>query len=380
MDAVDLQLILGRAPHLTAHKLRRALQRIGCVPPGTAAIAALVGESAARLQQLGLPPTASRWLAAPDHALIQADRRWLERRRVVIIDAFSCAYPPRLAALHDAAAVLFVRGDAGILAAAQFAIVGCRGATLSGRRTAREFAAQLSCAGLTITSGLALGIDAAGHEGALQAGGQTVAVLGSGLEQVYPHCHGPLAERIVAHGALVSELPRDALPEPWSFPRRNRLISGLSLGTLVVEATENSGSLITARLALAQRRPLFAVPGPIHSPQARGCHQLIRNGARLVESASDILREISGFLPKQADMSPFLSRDRVTSPGARLDKGQKILLDAFGSESASIDALVERTGFPSHSVASMLLILELQGAIGEEEGGRYVRLRDERHG
>jgi len=380
MEAVELQLILGRAPNLNAHRLRRALQRIGIARPGTAAIEALVGESAARLQHLGLPPTASRWLNAPDDALIQADRRWLERRRVTIIDAFSPAYPPRLAALHEAAAVLFVRGDAGILTAPQLAIVGTRGPTLSGRRTAMEFAAQLSHAGLTITSGLALGIDAAGHEGALQAGGQTVAVLGSGLERMYPDRHGPLAERIVAHGALVSELPRDAAPVAWNFPRRNRLISGLSLGTLVVEAAENSGSLITARLALTQGRPLFAIPGSIHSPQARGCHQLIREGARLVESAPDILREISGFCAKQADMSPVFSRDRVTPRAARLDKGHKILLDAFGCESASIDALVERTGFPSQSVTSMLLILELQGAIGEEAGGRYIRLRDERHG
>ena len=374
MDAVTLQLILGRATGLTALKLRCALERLGLAPGGIAAAEALLVESAATLQRLGLPPAASKWLTAPDPALIAADRRWHERHRIVLIDALSPGYPPQLAAIRDAPAMLYLRGHAGTLSEPQLAIVGSRTPSIPGRRTAMQLAAELSRAGLTITSGLALGIDAAGHEGALAAGGRTVAVLGSGLDQVYPRRHGPLADRIAAEGALVSELPRGAAPVRWSFPRRNRLISGLSLGTLVVEAAGDSGSLITARLAERQGRAVFAVPGPIHNLQARGCHQLIRGGARLVEGVSDILREITGFVAKQDDMSPVLRPERVTAPGTRLDKGHKILLDAFGSESASVDMLVERTGFPSQSVASMLLILELQGAIGAEAGGRYVRL------
>jgi DNA processing protein len=380
MDAVTLQLILGRATGLTALKLRGALRRLGFAQPGIAAAEALLAESAASLENLGLPAAASAWLSAPERALIDADRRWHERHRIVLIDALSPGYPPQLAAIRDAPGVLFVRGRAATLSEPQLAMVGSRTPSIPGRRTAMQLAAELSRAGLTITSGLALGIDAAAHEGALAAGGRTVAVLGAGLDQIYPRRHGPLAERIAADGALVSELPRGAAPVRWSFPRRNRLISGLSLGTLVVEAADDSGSLITARLAARQRRAVFAIPGPIHNPQARGCHQLIRDGARLVEGAPDILREIPGFTAKQDDMTAALSRKRVTPPGTRLDKGHKILLDALGSESASVDMLVERTGFPSQSIASMLLFLELQGAIGAEAGGRYVRLWDERHG
>ncbi|MGA8707719.1 MAG: DNA-processing protein DprA, partial [Steroidobacteraceae bacterium] len=220
----------------------------------------------------------------------------------------------------------------------------------------------------------------AAHHGALLAGGRTVAVLGSGLDQIYPERHEPLAERIVASGALVSELPPRTAPVHWSFPRRNRLISGLSLGTLVIEAANDSGSLTTARRARSQGRAVFAVPGSIHNPQARGCHQLIKEGARLVQSSGDILRELRPILVKTDDISVTSKPNRVTRRSPRLDKDQKILLDALGFEPASIDSLVGRTGFPSHSVASMLVMLQFAGAVGAEPGGRYVRLFDERHG
>jgi DNA processing protein len=172
----------------------------------------------------------------------------------------------------------------------------------------------------------------------------------------------------------VSEFPRGTAPRRTHFPRRNRVISALSLGTLVVEAAQHSGSLITAQFALEQGRKVFAIPGSIGNPLTRGCHALIRAGATLVESAEDILQEIAISFPKQHDMSCDCRRDRVTPDATRLDKGQKILLDAMGFESASVDALVERTGFPSHAVASMLVILEFQGMVGSEIGGRYVRL------
>jgi DNA processing protein len=372
MDAVALQLILGRA-NLTAGRLRRALERLG-TQPGIAAAAALIGESTPLLRGLGLPPAASRWLSAPDHAAVEADRRWLERQRIEVIDALSTAYPSRLAAIEDAPAVLYVRGAAATLSEPQLAIVGTRTPTAPGRATAQRFAAELARAGLTITSGLALGIDAASHQGALAAGGRTIAVLASGLDRVYPPEHRGLSERILTQGALVTELPRKTAPVRWSFPRRNRLISGLSLGTLVVEAAEDSGSLITARLALKQGRRLFAIPGPIQNLQVRGCHQLIREGAKLVEGVGDILREITELSAKLDDGRPHSSADQVTPEGLALDKEHKILLDALGFEAASVDMLVERTGFPSHCVVSMLLILELQGAIGGQAGGRYVRL------
>lgn len=378
MDPVVLQLILGRAG-LTAGRLRRALARSGGAPSGgapieLAAAEALIGASAATLRSYGLPPGATRWLSTPDHAAVEVDRCWVEQQHIAVIDMLSRDYPAQLASIDDAPAVLYTRGEPAALQQTQLAIVGSRTPTVPGRRTARRFAAELARAGITITSGLALGIDAAAHEGALDAGGQTVAVLGSGLDCVYPSRHRELYQRIAAQGALVTELPRHTAPVRWSFPRRNRLISGLSRGTLVVEAAQDSGSLITARLALKQGRKVFAIPGPIQNPNARGCHQLIREGAKLVEGVPDILREITDFSAKQTVKSAAASADRRATPGFELDKGHKILLDALGFESASIDMLVERTGFPSHSVVSMLLILELQGAIGEEPGGRYVRL------
>jgi DNA processing protein len=380
MEAVALQLVLGRAPGLRYAQLHAALERIASPQPDIAAVEALIGERPATLRSLGLNAAASRWLHAPDAALLEADREWIARERVGLLDALDPRYPPLLAQLSCAPALLFVRGEIEALRLPQLAIVGTRSPTEPGRRTARQFAAALAHAGLAITSGLALGIDAAGHEGALSAGGRTVAVLGSGLDRIYPARHGLLAARIAVCGALISEFPRATEPVRNNFPQRNRLMSGLSLGTLVVEAARESGSLITAHFALEQGREVFAIPGSIHNPLTRGCHALIRAGAKLVESTQDIFEEIDNFLPKQCHKPLSRRPECVTRTSDSLDKGHKILLDAFGFESASVDMLVERTGFPSQSVASMLLILELEGAVGSEAGGRYVRLQDERPG
>jgi DNA processing protein len=379
MDAVELQLILGHAG-LTARRLRGALERLGVTTSHVSAVESLLDQPAAELRRLQIPPTASAWLAAPDRRRIESDRRWQERQNVALIDCFEATYPVRLAAIGDAPALLYVRGESSCLDQPQVAMVGTRMPTQTGLRTARQFAASLVRSGLAVTSGLAFGIDAASHQAALVAQGRTVAVIGSGLDQVYPPQHEQLAERIVSHGALVSERAPGTAPVRWSFPRRNRLISGLSLATLVVEAACDSGSLSTARQAIRQGRPLFAIPSSIHNFKARGCHQLIREGARLAETAADILREIAVFPVKKQHMSAASCRDRVTSKSRRLDKDQKILLDALGFEPASIDTLVDRTGFPSQSVASMLLMLELAGAVGAEPGGYFVRLFDERHG
>lgn len=378
MEATELRLILGRAG-LSARRLSSAIARAQ-LPPSTAAVEALLRRPATALRQLGLSPAASAWFSAPDQELVERDRRWLERHGIVLLDVFASDYPPLLAAISDAPALLYARGTVAALSAPQLAIVGTRIPTLPGQRTSMHWAGALAASGLTITSGLALGIDAAAHHGALLAGGRTVAVLGSGLDEIYPERHEPLAERIVASGALVSELPPRTAPVHWSFPRRNRLISGLSLGTLVIEAANDSGSLTTARRAHSQGRAVFAVPGSIHNPQARGCHQLIKEGARLVQSTGDILRELRPVLAKTDDISVTSKPNRVTRRSPRLDKDQKILLDALGFEPASIDSLVGRTGFPSHSVASMLVMLQFAGAVGAEPGGRYVRLFDERHG
>jgi DNA processing protein len=380
MDAVFLQLVLGRASGLRYGQLHSALKRISRPPTDIFAVEALLGMRSDTLQSLGLGAAASAWLQAPDAATLAADRKWIERNRIQLLDAFDPRYPPLLTHVRDAPALLYVRGDIESLSLPQLAIVGSRNATLQARQTAIQFAAELSRHGLTITSGLALGIDAAGHEGALRADGRTIAVLGSGLDKIYPARHGALAARIAARGAIITEFPRGTPPLRNHFPQRNRLMSGLSLGTLVVEAADKSGSLITAQFALDQGREVFAIPGSIHNPLTRGCHALIRSGAKLVESTREIIEEIANSLPKQDDMSRNSSPERVTRRLATLDKGHKILLDALGFDPTSVDVLAERTGFPSESVASMLLILELQGVVGPEAGGRYVRLPDERPG
>lgn len=373
MDATDLRLILGRSG-LSARRLHAALaaRRIGA--PSLACVEDLVGLPSHELASLGLPPAACAWLAAPDARQLAQDRRWHERHQVRIIDSFDARYPRRLAGIADAPALLYVRGDPAVLQKPQLAIVGTRSPTLPGRELAHRWAAYLARAGLVITSGLALGIDAAAHEGALNAQAPTVAVLGTGVDRVYPTRHASLARRILGQGALVSELPPGTAPVRWSFPRRNRMISGLACGTLVVEAASDSGSLLTAQCAIEQRRLLFAIPGSVHNPQARGCHRLLREGAHLAESADDVLRGLAQFLTEPQDCAGDLTPRGSRSASLRLDKKHKILLDALGFEAASIDALVTRTGFSSSSVASMLLFLQLCGAVGAEPGGRFVRL------
>jgi DNA processing protein len=274
----------------------------------------------------------------------------------------------------DAPGVLYVRGDVRILSEPQLAMVGSRNPTAGGRATAREFAMFFANAGITITSGLALGIDTACHEGALAGGGPTVAVLGCGLDQIYPRENQALADRIAATGALITEFPPGSSPLPAYFPQRNRIIAGLSHGTLVVEAAQRSGSLITARLAGVAGREVFAIPGSIHNPLARGCHQLIRQGAKLVEHPEDVLSELKISLVAQLVASASGAPPRSQQGAPPLDKEYKILLDALAFEPASVDSLIERTGMNSESIASMLLILELDGHVAPHPGGRYSRM------
>lgn len=371
MQAIDEQaraLALARAPGLHADHLRDA-------SPDDDPIA-LVGSSIARLTARGIPPAAAAWLAHPDATLLEGDRRWMETAGVQLIGCGSERYPPLLRRIAAAPVALYVQGSVESLLSAQLAIVGSRNPTASGARTAHEFAAYLAHEGLTITSGLAIGIDARAHEGALAGGGRTVAVLGCGLDTVYPPEHAPLAARIVAQGgALLSEFPPGTVPQRWNFPRRNRLISGLSLGTLVVEAARQSGSLITARCALDQGREVFAIPGSIHNPLARGCHQLLREGAKLVETAADVWSELKIPFTKQDITDSPEDPESGTAAAPGLDKDYEILLDALGFEPQSIDALVDRTGLTSPHLASMLLILELEGRVGLHPGGRYARVR-----
>jgi len=317
-----------------------------------------------------LPPAARTFLATPDESAVALDLAWLETSGATILLCTDREYPPLLRQISGAPAALYVLGSVESLASAQLAMVGSRHATPAGCSTARDFAAWFARAGLTVTSGLAEGIDAASHAGALAAGGLTVAVCGSGLDRVYPAGHAALAARIRAHGALLSEFPPRTPPLRQHFPRRNRIISGLSLGTLVVEAARRSGSLITARLAADAGREVFAIPGSIHSPLARGCHQLIKQGAKLVEEAADVISELKISFPKEPLTT---SRSEPARAGA-LDKEYEMLLDALDFAPTTIDGLVARTHLPTESVASMLLILELEGRVAALPGGRYGRM------
>jgi len=328
----------------------------------------------AALTRLGLTTDGIRWLSNPDEARLAADLRWLDESRCLLLPCTAAAYPQMLRESPDAPPLLYVRGRAECLGEPQLAMVGSRNPSAGGRATARRFAGQFAQLGLTVTSGLALGIDAACHEGALGAGGNTVAVLAHGLDDLYPREHQDLADRIAAAGALVSEFPPGVAALNHHFPRRNRIIAGLSHGTLVIEAAARSGSLITARLAGNAGREVFAIPGSIYNPLSRGCHALIRQGAKLVECPEDVLAELKISLAAQLLAAPENDAPGQPRAGGALDKAYKILLDALAFEPASVDTLIERTGLNSESIASMLLVLELDGHVAPHPGGRYSRM------
>ena len=330
------------------------------------------------LARVDLPFAAQEFLRTPDTAALAADLEWLRASGARLVLWGQTEYPKPLAAIRGAPAALYVTGDLGALNAPQLAMVGARKASPLGRAIARELAGALTQMGLAITSGLAAGIDTASHEGALRAGGRTVAVLGTGPDQIYPPENAGLAVRIRAAGALVSEFPPRAGPQRQHFPRRNRIISGLAIGTLVVEAAQGSGALITAEQALEQGREVFAVPGSIRSPLSWGCHRLIREGAHLVEGVPDVIAGLRFNHEIQRVVATDRgSREGRASPsegGSPLDKEYEMLLDALGFEPATIDTLVARSGLSGESIASMLLILELEGRIAPYPGGLYGRL------
>ncbi len=297
-------------------------------------------------------------------------------------------YPALLKQIHSPPPILFVQGDVSLLKDPQLAIIGSRNPTQGGRDNAYEFAKYLARNGLCITSGLALGVDGFSHKGALDAGAPTVSVVATGLDRVYPARHRELAHAISQQGVLVSEYTIGTPVRAQNFPRRNRIISGLSVGTLVIEAAIKSGSLITARYANEQSREVFAIPGSIHNPLARGCHQLIRQGAKLVENAEHILEEISPALQiilaeqnaietitDSAKESTSKASLEVTNKSSNLlDPDQRLILQTMGYDPLPIDKLVIQTGLTIDKVSSILLILELQGYVEACGGGQYTRL------
>ncbi len=316
------------------------------------------------------------YLLKPDLEGVEADMRWLEQPDNRLLRITDSGYPARLRELPNPPSALFLHGDPDLLSLPQLAIVGSRNPSTGGRRNAHDFAAHLASAGLVIGSGLATGIDAAAHRGALDADGLTLAVTGTGLDRVYPAKNRSLAHEIAMSGLLVSEFPTGTPPLPANFPRRNRILAGLSLGTLVVEAALQSGSLITARLATESGREVFAIPGSIHNPLARGCHALIRDGAKLVETGAHVLEELAPLLSEAGfsthehtpAASQTLGRDEA------MDAQHRELLDAMGFDPVTTDELVERTGFPAAEVSSILLLLELQGHVSSGAGGLFTQL------
>lgn len=311
-------------------------------------------------------------LKKPDWKRVDACLIWLEKLERDIFHWRDPRYPPLLREIASPPLILFIEGNASILQEHQLAIVGTRQPTPTGLETAYQFASELAGQGFIITSGLARGIDGASHQGCLAVEGKTVAVLGSGLTHIYPTCHQRLAQRIVEKGgALISEFFPDSPPKAEHFPRRNRIISGLSLGIIVIEAALRSGSLITARYAAEQGREVFAVPGSIRNPLSQGCHALLKQGAALIESSQDVLLELS-FSPLFTEQKRGFEVNSQLGTKSGLDSDNIKLVECLGFETTTIDTLVARTGLTAERLLARLVLLELQGYISTVPGG-YVR-------
>ena len=387
MDREELGawLRLTLAPGVGNGAARRLLSTFG-LPP------AIFQQSAAALEQCvtvaqaralrEVPLTWQPLLDVTSQWLADADPQGPTRDIVTLGDA---RYPQSLLETEDPPLLLYVMGPAHLLAHQPFAtgrclaVVGSRNPTPQGAENARLFSRALRGAGLTIVSGLALGVDAAAHEGALDAatreadGVATIAVVGTGLDRVYPRKNLDLAHRIAAQGLLISEYPLGTPPLAANFPKRNRIISGLSQGTLVIEAALASGSLITARMAVEQGREVFAIPGSIHAPQSRGCHALIRQGAKLVESAQDVLEELNMPLHEAAPDRRTVQAGSDTVPGG-MDDARNPVLSALGFDPMGMDALIARTGMDAPSLQVALLELELAGCVARLPGGLFQRM------
>lgn len=379
------------APGLGSQRLHRLRQHFP--NPDDALAAARSGEAK-------LPDAARQWLKTPDQALIDRHLQWADHPEHHILLLDSDGYPELLADTTSPPLLLFVVGNPEYLWQPQVAVVGSRSPSHNGLELAHEMAAQLAVAGLTVTSGMAGGIDAAAHGAALEHQQPTVAVLGTGVDRVYPAVNKPLAQRIAVHGALVSEFPLGTEARAGHFPARNRIISGLSIATLVIEASLRSGSLITARLAGEQGREVFAVPGSVRNATSRGCHALIRDGARLVENAGQLLEDIAPLAGRLASQLRLAAqeahsaqdtagieaapgkhhKDRHGEPPAALvadlDEDYHRLLQAMGGDPLSLDELVEATDLTPEAISSMLLMLELRGHVAAESGGNWTRIHE----
>lgn len=376
--APEHSLALLHAPGLTHQAVTVLLKHFGNA--GEVCRAAKDGALAEHFNK-HLSPDTEYFLKAPSGQAYENDLRWLEKPNRHLIPITAPEYPIRLREDKSAPIALFVRGDTTLLCDPQIAIVGTRQPTPAGAEITAEFAASLGRKGLIITSGLATGVDSHAHRAALRINAPTIAAVGTGLNVCYPRQNASLAEQIAESGALVSEFPCDTPAKREHFPRRNRIISGMSLGVVVVEAGYKSGALITARLAGEQGRDVFAVPGSIRNPMARGCHRLIGQGARLVQSPDEVFEGIAGRISPED-----LGRSSPGAPGAEdgdgkpavcgepPDKKHKQLLEQMGYDPVSPDTLVERCNQPAAEIASMLLVLELEGYV-ISQNGFYSRVK-----
>ncbi|MBA4142282.1 MAG: DNA-protecting protein DprA [Nitrosospira sp.] len=350
-------LALGLIDGLGDESIRRLLVAFGSP-------AQIFSANSAALKRVVKTKVASKIVQGADGNKISATLEWLGKPANHIITLADSDYPPLLLNIPDPPPVLYLKGRRELLGSPALAIVGSRNATPQGLANAEAFAEAASNAGLCIASGMALGIDAAAHRGGLRGNASTIAIVGTGLDLVYPASNRKLAHELAEKGALVSEFPLGTPTIGSNFPRRNRIISGVSLGCLVVEAALRSGSLITAKQALEQGREVFAVPGSIHSPLSKGCHSLIKQGAKLVESAEDILDELG-----------YCDTGTSAANNAEPEGEQSTLLKHLGHDITDINTLCLRSGLTVETVSAMLLGFELEGIVASLPGGRYQRLR-----
>ncbi|NCF61303.1 MAG: DNA-protecting protein DprA [Gammaproteobacteria bacterium] len=371
-------LIALRAPQLGGARLVRLMEQLG----GSDQLAAA---SRGDLKHAGLHEEAIHAVLHPDLAQLEKDLKWLSEPTHDLLTWENEQFPALLRNIPSPPAALFVDGDPDILWHPQVAVIGSRNPTAGGKDNARDFSGELTRRGMTVTSGLAAGIDSISHAAALDTGGTTVAVMGTGLDRIYPASSRNLAERIRAKGVLVSEFALGTGAKRSNFPARNRIISGLSLGVLVIEAGLRSGTLITARLAGNQGRDVFALPGSIHNPMAKGCHRLIRDGARLIESVEEIMQELAPMagqlaaeLQKQIDFgeeSPMSLplENKPEDPQVEQDPDYQVLWSCLGFDPKPIDTIIEQSGLTASAVSAMLLLLELRGKVEVHSGGAYSR-------
>lgn len=340
---------------------------------------AVFAASVARLTDAGLQPAVARAIVSFDQwEAVDAELKQIARAGVRLVTWADSEYPKNLTHIHDPPPFVYVRGSLEPQDQVAVAIVGARSASTYGRDVTRQLARDLAHRRVTVVSGLARGIDAEAHRAALEAGGRTIGVLGSGLDVIYPSEHRRLAQDMIQHGAVISEFALGSQPEAGHFPYRNRVISGLSLGTVVVEAAEKSGSLITARCALEQNREVFAVPGPITARRSRGPHDLLKQGAKLIEGVDDILVEIAPAVPARAEAQDG-PEAASGQPGpsviaAALEPDEELLVKLFDGEPLHVDALIARSGLGPARVLEVLLGLELKGVVSQLPGTHFTRV------